>query len=488
MIYAAIDIGSNTVDLKVVSYADAAMKEIDSISTDVGIGAEAYTGEHISSGSVLHLVTVLNGYRQLLRDYKVDAYRVIATGAFSNAKNAAQVIEIIRMQTGFEIEILDGPVENYITYKALRDKLPDFERIRKGAVLVDAHSGSTDITIYSKGKLLSNDTVRMGTQIAVPYIEKLISMAGDYPQIMRDYIDSLTRRAQKKIIHRNTDYLLLMGSGATELCERFFGGRRVLTDAEFLAVHSAMTERDYALEKSAGGSWNKLLFLMVLYGIFLEVTGAKQVMIPDVSLSDGIIADLIDRTLPDERRYALSEDDVFDAASEIARRFKCKLRHIRNVEANCLELFDSLRNPLQFGERDRYVLRLAVHIVEIGKALKRSGYERATHDMLRHLDLFGVCREDLDLVAQIALEIENIFSNESNRVVYSVQTRKIATLLAVGLALDITNLQHLRIEEVEVRGKEVRLYLSGADTASTRIAMETVQDAFSDCMGYELLL
>lgn len=497
MIYSVIDIGSNSIDLKIVSFNGTTMKPVDEITMPVTMGSEVYTTSYISRESVLTLVDILRRYKRMMRDYSTDHHRVVATGMFQNSKNAKQVIEIVRMHTGLEIEIYEGPVENYITYMALRDKLPHLDEIRQGAVVVDVHSGSTDITIYSKGKLITNDNVKMGTQIAVPYLETLMAITGEYPVIMQDYISTLIRRVQKKMVHRKSDYLLLMGTDVSEFCSCFFDGKRELTKEDFRIVFEKVRNKDYELERKAGENWLKFVYLTILYGLFLESTEANQILIPEITLSDGMIANLIDATMPSHARYEAAKADIFDAAAEIAKRFKCKIKHIRNVEANALLLFDEVASLLDLTEEDRFILRLSAHIVEIGKALKRSRYERATYDMLKHLDLFGVSRSDLDLVGRIALEIENIFSSEINRAVYNIRSRKIAVILAVGLALDTTNLQHIRIEEVRIeentkestiRENAIEMRFSGSDIASTKIAFESVRSAFADCTGYNLEL
>lgn len=483
MIYSVIDIGSAAVYLKVVSSNRGKLSVIDEIATEIGIGKEVYSSEYISHDSVSILVSVFHSYRRIMDDYRVDAFKVIATGALGNAKNASQVIEIVRMKTGFEIEILDSPVENYITYKALRDKIKDYEEIRQGAVIVDTHSGSTDITVYSKGRLISNDTIKLGSQIAVPYIEKVIAMVGDYPRVIADYISTLTRRAQKKVINRSIEHLLLLGNSAVSLSHLFFEDREEITADEFLKIYKKIIQKDYELEKKAGDKWVMVLFTVILCAVFLEATNAQKIYIPNISLSDGMITDMV------ERRSKSYDEDIFDAATEIARRFKCKLRHIRNVESNTQSLFDALYKRLDMDLDDAFILRLAVHLVEIGKSLRRSGYERASVDMLKHLDIFGVGREILDEIGYIALEIENIFSNDSNRIIHTVRTRKIAMILAIGMALDINNLQHIKIGAVladEENEEFITVEMTGSDFTSTKIALEPVQEAFLDCLGYEL--
>ncbi|MDO4754437.1 MAG: hypothetical protein Q4A41_05470, partial [Bacillota bacterium] len=483
MIYSAIDIGANAIEIKIVSFSGKKPELIDCISTPIRIGKEVYTSEYISSGSVSAMISILLSYQSILRDYHVEDYKVIATGALRNAKNASQVIEIMRMKTGFEIEILESPVENFITYKALKNKLKNYEAFRQGAIIVDTHSGSTDITVYSKGRLISNDTVKMGSQIAVPYIDKVISMIVDYPKVVGDYLSTLTRRAQKKIVNRNISYLLLLGTAASELSDLFFDGREEIPAEEFLEIHRRVMAKDYELEKKAGDRWQRLLFIVVLSGIFLNATDASSILMPRITLSDGVLADFVERG---EMRSEARDEDIFDAATEIARRFKCKIKHIRHVESHVRNLFRALEHTLDMNEDDFFTLRLAVHMVEIGKSLRRSGYEKASFDMLKHLDIFGVKRAVLDEIGYIALEIENIFSSDVNKIVHTVHSRKIAALIAVGLALDIDNLQQIRIEYIHVEEDCVSITISGQEFKSSMIAMEPVKEAFLDCFGYEL--
>lgn len=501
MVYSVIDIGSTAVFLKIVSSNRRQVHVIDEVATEIEIGREVYSTEYISRSSVIALVDILHSYARLMKDYRVDFHRIIAAGAIQNAKNASQVIEIVRMKTGFEIEILDSPVENYITYKALKDKMQDYQGFRQGAVIVDTHSGSTDITVYSKGRLISNDTIKLGSQIAVPYIEKVIAMVSDYPQTILDYVSTLTRRAQKKVINRNVHSLVLLGNSASALSRLYFDGRKEIGAEEFEELHKKVMRKEYDPEKKAGEKWEMMLFTIILCGIFLDASDAEIIRIPEVSLSDGVLSEIIDReqqgnsdlssnshSNPKAYSSRWYEEDIFDAATEIARRFKCKLRHIRNMESNTRILFDALYERLDMDRRDGFTLRLAVHLSEIGKSLRRSGYERATCDMLRHLDIFGVSRAMMEEVGCIALELENIFSSDVNRIIHTIRTRKIAILLAIGMALDIDNLQQIKVVSVDADEECISITVAGEHFVSSRIALEPVREAFADCLGYELLM
>lgn len=483
MIYSAIHIGSTAVGIKIASDANNRFRAIDETLTPLEIGKEVYFQESVSHKTVRKLTDILKSYRQMLTEYRVDRVRVIATGAIAYAKNVLQLIEIIRMQTGFEVDILENPVENYLTYKALKYRLPDYDKMRQSSVIVDIHSGSTDITVYNKGRLVSNDTVKIGSREITPYIEKVMSMANDYPKVIADYITSFTRRTQKKIVQRDIRYLLILGADALEMSRLFFDGAAEIPAEDFWNIERKIMEKNYDFEKKAGSCWESMLFCFILCGIFLQASDAKIICFPNISLSDGVISHLIETANSQK-----DEEDIFDAATEIAKKFKCKLKHIRNLESNTLILYEALSDLLDLDDSDSFLLRLSCNIAEIGKSLKRSGYERASYDMLKHLDIFGVSRKEMENIGQIVLETEHIFSDDVTQIVHTVKTRKIAILLAIGMALDINNLQHIRIERVKIGNEEVTVEISGSDFTSSLIALEPVQKAFLDGIGYKLVV
>lgn len=488
MIFAAIDISSNSVDLKIASYENGVFKSIVELSTAIDIGEEAYDNAYISVGSINLLVSTLLKYKKVFKEYGVERHKVIATGAIGSAKNSEQVKEIIRSRTGLYVDVIESAVENYHTYRALIEKQPNFMELRKSATIVDVHSGSTDVTIYHNNAFVSTDSFKVGTKIAAPLLEKLIGISLEYPSVLHDYLGALMRRSLKKVRDKASRNILIMGTYTREFSEIMFDGRREIEPAEFYEVFEKVLSRDFNLAQKAGDKWKDMVFLTLVSGIYVTEAEPDKIFLPDVSLIDGILVSAMEEVFPRDEKYQVIEEDILEAAAEIAKRFKAKRAHIRNVEFNSLKLFDALRDKMGLDDHHRFLLRLAVHLVEIGKALKRSGFQRASYDMLKHIDLFGVEKDDMKTIANTAVELENIFSGEKPVILTNIMARKLAVLVAVGLALDITNYQRIKIESVEVGKDSVILDLTGLDIAATGVKLKDVAISFLDCTGYELLL
>ena len=66
---------------------------------------------------------MLNGLKQLLNDYQVTEYRVYATAVFREAENRRSILDLVQVNTGFIVNVLDMSQEIYLEHFAVQHKL-----------------------------------------------------------------------------------------------------------------------------------------------------------------------------------------------------------------------------------------------------------------------------------------------------------------------------------------------------------------------------
>ena len=107
----------------------------------------------------------LTGFRQLLRDYDVKDVRVLSTTAISEADNLINVLDQIRIRTGFHVEVTHMTKEIFykffgLYYNVLKGK---FNFADKAVMLLDITSGGVGLTGWKKDCLLFQQNINIGS-------------------------------------------------------------------------------------------------------------------------------------------------------------------------------------------------------------------------------------------------------------------------------------------------------------------------------------
>ena len=164
MIFAAIDIGSNSVRCLfcyVYEQNDKAVfKTRELIRLPIRLGDDSFIHNEISAVKVEKLVAAINAFANLMKVYDVIAYRACATSAMRNAKNGSEIINRIKAEAGIHIEIIDGKMEAEII---LSNNVEETLDQSVSYLYIDVGGGSAEITLLSKGKVLASKSFEIGT-------------------------------------------------------------------------------------------------------------------------------------------------------------------------------------------------------------------------------------------------------------------------------------------------------------------------------------
>jgi exopolyphosphatase/guanosine-5'-triphosphate,3'-diphosphate pyrophosphatase len=76
-VYGIIHIGSSSLSMRIVEYKDAdTIRVIEEVRKETTFGEEVFINKKLSFTSIRRLCDMLNGLKQLLRDYCVTDYKV----------------------------------------------------------------------------------------------------------------------------------------------------------------------------------------------------------------------------------------------------------------------------------------------------------------------------------------------------------------------------------------------------------------------------
>jgi len=145
---AAVDIGTNSCRL-LIAEKKSSDDNLNILARELRI---TRIGEGVDEKGVLNpkavkrVVKTLKEYRGILEDYNTSKFRLIATSALRDVKNA-EILEKEVEKLGFDLEIISGRKEAELNY------LGAVEKLEKNFMLIDIGGGSTEFIWPEKGEI-----------------------------------------------------------------------------------------------------------------------------------------------------------------------------------------------------------------------------------------------------------------------------------------------------------------------------------------------
>ena len=164
--YGAIDIGSNAIRLLISNVIiskdkEPKFKKSSLVRVPIRLGAEVFvTQGMISADSIQRLIDALNAFKLLMKTHHVERFKACATSAMREARNGEEVVQKILQKTGIQIDIIGGKEEAAIISSTDLNELIEGD---SSYLYVDVGGGSTEFTLFSKGKIINSKSFKMGT-------------------------------------------------------------------------------------------------------------------------------------------------------------------------------------------------------------------------------------------------------------------------------------------------------------------------------------
>ncbi|GAB3722831.1 Ppx/GppA phosphatase family protein [Flavobacterium koreense] len=282
--YAAIDIGSNAMRLLITNIVEQDGKETQFnksalIRVPIRLGQDAFTVGEITNENIDRMVDAMEAFRLLMKVYKVEKYKACATSAMREAYNGKEVVEIIKNKSEVEIDIIDGKVEAAIIASS---DLHSFLATDKTYLYVDVGGGSTEFSLFSDGKMINSKSFKNGTV-----------------RLLNNMVNEIVWIEIEKWIKTNCEpyeNVTLIGSGGNinkihKLSEKHQDKplSYVYLASQYQYLNSLTYEQRIA---ELGLNTDRADVIIPATQIYLNAmkwSGARQIYVPKIGLSDGIV-------------------------------------------------------------------------------------------------------------------------------------------------------------------------------------------------------
>lgn len=497
-ILGAIDIGAHTVKLKIIqAETDGTLRVLEDLKADILFGQDSFQSGRISRHTISEAARCLQYFARVLEEYGVERVRTVATGSVREAENGQFVVDQLAKKTRLDIEILPEPVERSLTYLALKYVLPDYEQMRRdGMLLVEVGSGSSEVIIYKSGKLVRNNEVRLGTLLMKNLIRSIEAVSLFVPQILKDYAFAHTENLQGYLSRQKIQHSVVVGSSVKAVCDAFGKQGEGVERKAFEKLFESLLREDPALKDRLAAlelDYEEVLSSFVIFHQFLSHSDATFIHVPDISLRDGILYEMLENRSPYDRKSEYTKD-IISAAKHISKRYHSTGSHIKTIDEAVVKLFGALRRTEDFDNRDLLLLRISAILHETGKFMKQSGYYQATYENIRNASILGVSDAMLETAARISLNSFALSSEGqgagSGRMPFNdTKLLKLAALQSLADAMDKSKQQSVVIEQVRLVEDTLRITVRKLRPCFfEEFAVDAVRGAFYEIYGYDIQL
>ncbi len=441
-------------------------KELESMRKIAVLGHETFTKGVISFESADKVCDLLKLFKNTFKDYGVEHYEAMATSAIREADNRDYIVDQIKLKTGLDIKVITNSEEQFLTHKAIKNNLEDYETyIKEGAVIVVVGAGSIQITTYMDGELQSSQNVKMGALRLKEAFGEMEDTVLNYQDVMQEYIDSNLEDVDFFAQKGEYRHLIAVG-GEINVIIRIIENQlgepiESLTRKRFNKLFKKLKDMSvdeiveaYGIKKERA---DIIIPSMMLFSKFLDNVLGNTIITPKVSLTDGIIRS-IHEGLAKSRRSDENIHDIVTNARVIAKKFNIDDKHSRNVEELSLILFDRLKK-LHGMKDERVLLHVAAILHEIGKIISLDKHYEHSYTIVRSLEIFGLSTEEMELIANISY-YHSMKKPSNSHPNYAALPREVKTkaakliaLMRLADALDRSHKGKIKIKSVRLMEK-----------------------------------
>src|SRR5579872_5516707 len=157
--FAAVDIGSNSVRLKIARLQAGRLRALHEDREVTRLGEGVFSTGFLTPESMADTVRVLRRFHRTTQQIVADSVRVLATSALRDARNSQAFVEWVRSATGWRAEIVSGVEEARLIHLGL---VSDPRIDRSPTLMIDLGGGSCELTVSQGGHIRDAVSLPLG--------------------------------------------------------------------------------------------------------------------------------------------------------------------------------------------------------------------------------------------------------------------------------------------------------------------------------------
>src|SRR3984893_5849710 len=500
---AAVDIGSNSVRLKIARLTRGHLRPIHEDREVTRLGEGVFRSGFLTPESIAETVKVLRRFHRATQQVVTDPVRVVATSALRDARNSQAFLEWVRSATGWKVEIISGLEEARLIRLGLVSSL----RVDSSpALMMDLGGGSCELTVSGRGHIRDTVSLPLG---AVRLTNEFLTH--DPPRKaelrrLRGFVEREIGRISDRIARSRPRIVIATSGTAASLaavCHGLYktkGARAtVVSRVQMRPIAKMLARLPMAERKKLSGVGPRRAEIVVagavVYAELLERCQLPGFRYSPLGLRDGLLAQMAAEYDRSTRSGKHIESERWDSLRAAMAHYRVDMDHSLQVRESALQLFRTLKSLHRLPPEYAEWLSAAAMLYEVGDYVNRNGRHRHAHYIIAHSEILGYTPQQRRIIAAVARYLGKSRPAPGDGPMKVLPptdreyVRKTSLLLRLARALHLGRGGAVRTARVGLRHGEVKLVLLAKPRASVDLelwAVEKEKDYFREVFSREL--
>jgi exopolyphosphatase / guanosine-5'-triphosphate,3'-diphosphate pyrophosphatase len=501
--FAAIDIGSNSVRLKISRLQAGRLKAVHEDREVTRLGAGVFGGGLLSPESMSQTVQVLRRFNRAMQECGADSVRVVATAALRDARNSRAFLEWVRSTTGWTIEIISGLEEARLIHLGI---VSAGRLDARSLLLVDLGGGSCELTLSRQGRLRDTVSLPLGAvRLTGEFLQHDPPRKGEVKRL-QEFVAREITRIQDRIKAARVGAVIATSGTAAALVAAASHLSRPRKSRPTYATRQTIRRLAKQITRLALDERRKIPGIgprraeiisagAVVFAELLERCHLAGFRYSALGLRDGILAQMAADYDRSTRSGRAIESERWESIKRAVEHYRVDLHHALHVRDSALLLFSSLKSVHQLPAEYREWLAAAAMLFEVGDYVNRSGHHRHTYYIIANSEILGYTPQQRRIIGSIAryLGKSRPTAGEGPMSTLSPEERENATkasvLLRIARALNMGRSQSVGKVAVSARNGRVAMKLTPRGKASVDLEVWSIEKDrayFREVFGREL--
>ena len=284
--FAAIDIGSNAMRLffcRVLENGNEPTFVKESmIRMPLRLGHDAFTAGTISNDTCDRFIDTMHGFKALVRAYDPIAFKACATSAMRQAENGMKLVGRVKNETGIDLIIISGKEEAKII---IATHIGRHLKPKQHCLYVDVGGGSTELTLIMDKKTLASKSFPI---VSVRMLEKQVTNA-DWAGMEEWIVGKVPKINNIQSIGSggNINKILTMLQKSKGNSVTVSEIDSIIRKIDPYSIHDRVVKVQLRPERA-----DVSVHAGKIYSRCMQWSGAKEMVVPQVGLPDGIVSQL----------------------------------------------------------------------------------------------------------------------------------------------------------------------------------------------------
>lgn len=503
--FAAVDIGSNSVRLKIARAVRGRLETLHEDREVTRLGESVFAGGVLDPQAMSLTMRVLQRFHRATQTFATDRVRVVATSALRDARNSRAFLDWVRSTTGWKAEVISGLEEGRLIHLGI---LSNARIAHSRALLVDLGGGSCELTLSISGHIDDMISLPIGAvRLTQTFLLHDPPKKTELEQ-MRSLIDREISRIQKRILAARVQMTIATSGTSAALSGLYAAKMRGYDETKPHTVpHAAVSKllkdlsrRNLAERQALPGIGPRRAEIIIagamVFAELMDLCRLRSFRYLPLGLRDGLLAQIMADYSASSLMRERVESERHDALVAAAKHYGSDLVFAQRIRNLTMQLFHRLQSVHQLPPQYAEWLEAAATLHEVGSFINRSGRRRHTYYIVANSEIFGYTPAQRRIIATIARYVGKSLPSPGDRLLRLLPTTdqslapKAVALLRLARALDQGRRGAVRELQIRVhQDARVRLMITpNSEGIDLEVwAVEQERDYFRTVFGRELL-